>query len=661
VKSERWWTTARAIAYFDLADADAAGLEPERMVETARRIGADAVGLRAAGPSAWYPSALEHHLLAIPVDGPDVLARLVEIAHGEGLRVVAGADFSVAGETVLRLRPEWIARDEHGAPVKADDNRYRTCPLSGFQGAGLAHPALAELAGYDLDALVIHRPAAHRCRCGACRRQFRQASGADLASIGDDLAAHSEWSRWLGATAAAGLAAGIQAARAVEPALPIVVESGGLTPGPADATAMEPPDIHRSGDLLLLRAPSGAFPAPTAGVRTRHGRELNLDGAVWVEPSRSEAGSASGSSPAEAAGILAAGGTVWHRFQKLPGHGAPTLAAHARLVEQRARVDQRLADAASRPPVALVWPDLAAVDRPDAEAARDEFFGFAAAFVAHGVAFTVLPALLLEIDRLSGFAAIALPAVSDLGDRQCHALRRFVAGGGGLLASYTSGLSDTGGNPRRDWDLAALVNAEFDGHILEPGPDCVAVPRSDDWLNAGLPAGFAIPAARRQTILRPAEDRSVLMSLEYRGRSDPLPTDIPYLLGSDDGQVIYCAGEIGRIARAGNTPGVGRLLANAIRRAAGGFAVELRPTPDVELHVRRGASRVFAHLRRLADFPDDAADVAVGLTFAAGRPPVQANLVAAGEPAELEIADGCAWAIVPRLGAWELVEFVLAD
>ena len=46
MKSERWWTTARAIAYFDLADADAAGLEPERMVETARRIGADAVGLQ---------------------------------------------------------------------------------------------------------------------------------------------------------------------------------------------------------------------------------------------------------------------------------------------------------------------------------------------------------------------------------------------------------------------------------------------------------------------------------------------------------------------------------------------------------------------------------------------------------------------------------------
>ena len=53
--------------------------------------------------------------------------------------------------------------------------------------------------------------------------------------------------------------------------------------------------------------------------------------------------------------------------------------------------------------------------------------------------------------------------------------------------------------------------------------------------------------------------------------------------------------------------------------------------------------------------------MAVGLTFAAGRPPVQANLVAAGEAAELEIADGCAWAIVPRLGDWELVEFVLAD
>ena len=660
MKSERWWTTTRAIAYFDLADAAAAGLTPARMVETARQIGADVVGLRAAGPSAWYRSALAHQPSALAADGPDRLARLVEIAHDQGLRVIAGADFSLAGETVLRMRPEWIARDKPGDPIKVDDNRYRTCPLSGFQGAQLAHPALAELAGYDLDALVIHHPAAYRCRCGACRRQFRQAAGADLPPVGDGEADHSAWNRWLGATAAAGLSAAIQAVRTVEPALPIVVETEGLTTGPADASALEPPDIHRSGDLLLLRAPTAALPVSAAGVRTRHCRELNPDGAVWVEMPRSESGEASGTDPAEAGGVLAAGGAVWHRFPELPESGDPNLVAQVRLVEQRATVNQRLTGAAPRSPVALVWPDVAA-DRDEAAAAREEFFGFAAAFVAHGIAFTVLPAPLLEIDRLVGFAAIALPAACDLGDRQSHALRRFVAGGGGLLASYTSGLNDADGNPRRNWDLAGLVNAEFGGHILAPGPDHVAITRSYDWLNAGLPAGFAIPAAGRQTILRPAEDRSVLMSLEYRGRAQRLATDIPYLLGSDDLRVIYCAGEIGRTALAGDIPGIGRLLANAIRRAADGFAVELRPTPDVELHVLGGESRVFAHLRRTVGSPGDAADVAVGLTFAAGRPPVQANLVAAGEAAELEIADGCAWAIVPRLGDWELVEFVLAD
>ena len=66
-------------------------------------------------------------------------------------------------------------------------------------------------------------------------------------------------------------------------------------------------------------------------------------------------------------------------------------------------------------------------------------------------------------------------------------------------------------------------------------------------------------------------------------------------------------------------------------------------------------------MRRIASAPADAVDVAVGLTFTAGRPPVRADLVEAGAPAELEIADGCAWAIVPRLGASELVEFVFAD
>ena len=116
MKSERWWTTTRAIAYFDLADAAAAGLTPARMVETARQIGADVVGLRAAGPSAWYRSALAHQPSALAADGPDRLARLVEIAHDQGLRVIVVKvrDPNNPGCATIGFEPDDFVCDDQG-------------------------------------------------------------------------------------------------------------------------------------------------------------------------------------------------------------------------------------------------------------------------------------------------------------------------------------------------------------------------------------------------------------------------------------------------------------------------------------------------------------------------------------------------------------------
>jgi hypothetical protein len=71
--------------------------------------------------------------------------------------------------------------------------------------------------------------------------------------------------------------------------------------------------------------------------------------------------------------------------------------------------------------------------------------------------------------------------------------------------------------------------------------------------------------------------------------------------------------------------------------------------------------RVFAYLQRHDASGRRGVEVAVGLTFREDARPPEAYLVAAGSPAQLELADGCAWAIVPELQGWELVEFVFPD
>ena len=130
------------IAYFDLPDKSAVGLDPNRLVELACAVGADAIGLRAAGASAWYRTAVPHHHSVLSDGAPDFLREFIERAREQELKVVAGVDFGAADVMTLRLRPEWFVRDDHGQVRELADGRYHVCPLAGFRGESVAVPVM---------------------------------------------------------------------------------------------------------------------------------------------------------------------------------------------------------------------------------------------------------------------------------------------------------------------------------------------------------------------------------------------------------------------------------------------------------------------------------------------------------------------------------------
>jgi len=669
VNSMPWWRSCRVVAYFDLPDSSAAGLDPKRLVELARGLGADVIGLRAAGTSAWYRTVVKHQPSVFPDEGPDFLSDLIVGAREADLQVVVGVDFGVGSEMVLRLRPEWFVRDDSGQPRALGEGRYQVCPLAEFRGEAVALPVMRELAAYGLDGIVIHGATAPLCRCGACRRTFQQLAGTDLPSLTEEnSSARTEWYHWLWTTASAGTAAQIQALEIDGERPMVVVEMLGIAATGNERTESVPIDLHRQGDVLLIREPDrtdgGKTPVWVHGVRTRHGLTLSAERAVWVEmPSVGSGGGKKELAVDSGISILAAGGTLWNRFVRHVASDDPILTVLAGLAKQGESIRTRLGEAVDSAQVTLVWPegpgDGKGIVPP---AAREEFFGFTQAFVSHGVPFAVLPGHLLEVDRLEPYRALALPSATALSDRQMHTIRRFVGGGGGLLASFTTGLDDAAGNARRQWDLADMVNASFAGHVLELGADYVAVPADHAWLKAGLSADFEIPAEHRQVILRVPEGTDVPMELEYRGEARELKTDIPFLLSSGDSRVLLFAGEIGRIVGDGDVAGAGRLLANVVRRTIEeDFEIDLRAAPNVEMRTFKDGHRVLAYLQRHDASGQRGVEVAVGLTFREDTRPPEAYLVAAGLPAQLELADGCAWAIVPKLQGWELVEFVFSD
>ena len=71
-----------------------------------------------------------------------------------------------------------------------------------------------------------------------------------------------------------------------------------------------------------------------------------------------------------------------------------------------------------------------------------------------------LPVHADHIERDAGrFSALLLPSVGALSDAQCAAVKRFVAGGGGLVATGATSLYDEWGDPRPDFALADLFGA----------------------------------------------------------------------------------------------------------------------------------------------------------------------------------------------------------
>jgi hypothetical protein len=87
-------------------------------------------------------------------------------------------------------------------------------------------------------------------------------------------------------------------------------------------------------------------------------------------------------------------------------------------------------------------------------------------------------------DSLARFAVVVLPNVAVLSDAQVAAIRDYVRGGGGVVATGETSLCDELGRPRRDFALADLFGVSFRGRVNtagQPGAEEAAQPLSQSY------------------------------------------------------------------------------------------------------------------------------------------------------------------------------------
>lgn len=219
------------------------------------------------------------------------------------------------------------------------------------------------------------------------------------------------------------------------------------------------------------------------------------------------------------------------------------------------------------------------------------YVGFAAAMTCGGV-----PMVSMERhdfhQKLAPYRVLALVNEACLSDTQAQAVRRWVADGGGLVASGETSLYDEFGARRADFALADVLGAHYES-LQAGGPS--------KWSMEGdrvfhVPA---LPAHEEPYVKVRVDGGRVLATLTLdRPGAEPVPAVIVRQFGK--GRVVYLPGRLDAMQCERLDPGVQELLVNALRWAAGDrLPVEVKAEGRVGVSLFEQPNRRMIHLVNL--------------------------------------------------------------
>ncbi len=250
-----------------------------------------------------------------------------------------------------------------------------------------------------------------------------------------------------------------------------------------------------------------------------------------------------------------------------------------------------------------------------------------------------LPVHADDIGGSDGLAVLVLPNVGALSDSQCEAIRRFVAAGGGLVATGETSLYDALGERRIDFALADILGAHATGDHAGSldrvssswdAQDAHSYLRLRPELRArvdGPLTGLEPPvASERHATLTGFDETDIYPSWEAelvvptpsqrprRTTAVRLPsadgvlppeaeTQFPALVLSERsglGRVVYLPASLDYAFAAHNLPDHGQLLANLVRwTAAGRLPLRVSGMGLVDCHLYQQSGRLILHIVNL--------------------------------------------------------------
>ncbi len=643
--SAPWFRRTRRWVQTNLNEQDPATYDPELWADYWKRVRAQGVIVNAGGIVAFYPSRFEWHHRAKALGDRDLFGEVLGAARRAGLTVLARMDSTRTYEEVFRAHPDWFAQDATGHPFKGGD-LYTVC-VNGPWVSECVPAILREIAGrYRPDGFTDNSWSGlgqrQVCCCDRCREAFRRAVALDLpAHVDWDEPAYRAWIRWSYA----------RRTEIWDAYNRVTHEAGGLDchwlgMGQGEPSRMcedfrDPRAIWSRSPIVMLdwqaRRTGEGFPANAVAGKTIHGvlgwdKLVPESTALYLGPTRPMFRKAAKPGPEArlwaVCGMAAGIQPWWHHLGASQADRRQLRTAEG-LSRWHAENEAYLVDRRPIATVGVAWSETN-IDwygrGESAIRAVAPFAGMAEALGLHRIPWRAVHAEHVARDA-SELDVLVLPNLAAMSDAQCAAVRRFVAEGGGLVATGEASLYDEEGRRHGDFALADLLAAHasgehrgsFAGPAASPWASWeghsylrLAVGENRPTVLEGFEDTDILPFGGRVEVVRAEAGASVPLTLVPDSPQSPPEnvwmreprTTVPGLVLAEAGRgrVAYLPADLDRCFGRDRIPDHGRLIANLVRWASRRpMPVEVEGPGLLDVHLYRQPGRLVLHVVNLTN------------------------------------------------------------
>lgn len=697
-----WLHYSRTI-YFDgktpplyphLRDFDA-----ERLVKAVTRLGGDTLRFEPVSCWAYYPS--KAYPVCPELNGRDLIEEVARACRKAGVHHYCYTKF---GNPFMAVgwadnHPEyadWVLRGPDGKPYgRYNDLGWgdiqKPCSTSDAYRQGI-RTVVRELCAHDIDGVYFDSPSdwgyTDICYCENCRKNFRAYSRMDLDRLQNqnDMEARIAWFRWWNQ----------QNLDDLDAARKIIHESGKFMLCHNGATWRE------QSLRAQYRIPDGFMVEHSAQVYTR--LMTGLMGASMARPYRKLAQMYLGSYCVSNFGEpphcqpwaihdanmedgdeilmegftnLACGNVPLYATLNRAYYGLGSGSDHPvrEVYEVMRRVEPILKDSVVAPYVTVVptWEALQVWRTKRKTWNGDMSQGFALAMLDARFNLDVCPSTEVTASWLARQRVVALCGASGVSPEQADLLADWVREGGGLLATYDTGMCDALGHVQPGGMLHEILGVEIKGEPLISMPECYYRVTESHPALGGYGPGARVMGDTQLVPVAPAGSAKVLAECWNLG-TDELrgPAIIANEYGK--GRTLFVAGSLEAHYASSRVVSLLRLLSSMVQYLAhdavapftlsaprGVYGVLREATDgDLALWVLANIGFKDADIGRMRQEFVPVPNVQVGIQVPKGRSVKAVHLVRAGRSVRADVKSGYAMLEIPRLHVAEIVHLELA-